>query len=689
MVLAALVASLLMMVGACGAAALRLPPAVPLLLLVLGLAGCAAVAAFLRQALRQFAVRGAAMARERDASQALAEGLQAVLDGPTEGLLALDAEGRRIRHNQAFAALWGLPGSLLAAGDPGRVQDFMLGQLKDPERYLGRLPGPLGAAPAPGADLLEFWDGRALERNTRVLPGGGQVWSFRDVTARASADLFVHRLSAAVEQSPTTILLTDTAGTIEFVNPRFTQLTGYGLEEALGKNPRILQSGLTPPRVYEQLWATITGGEVWVGELQNRKKGGELFWERATIAPLRNDGGVITHYMALKEDITVQKQLEHQLRHSQKLEAVGLLAGGVAHDFNNVLQVINGYGTLMQLAQAPDDPHRASLEQILKAGDRAAQLTHSLLAFSRKQVMNKRTVDLNGVVASVEKLLRRIIGADVQLTVERLDRALPVHVDTGQIEQVLLNLGNNARDAMPAGGTLAIATREARLDESFRLAHGFGKPGPYAVLRVEDSGEGMDEATRRRVFDPFFTTRELGRGTGMGLASAYGIVKQHDGYILVESQEGRGSVFEVLLPLEEGLPAPGAPDPAQESRLRGTETILVAEDEPGVRTLVELVLRKFGYDVLLAADGQEAVDRCHDGIALVLMDLIMPRKSGRQASEEIRASYPEVKVLFTSGYAPDFLQTRGELEPGMALVMKPVQPQVLLRRIRELLDPRP
>jgi two-component system NtrC family sensor kinase len=627
--------------------------------------------------------------QERIEVRAEASRLVTALEASADGFLLEDAQGRVVASNAAFARMWGISGDLLREGDAVRIRDLMMAQVKDPGGALGR-----GLANA--FDLLDLWDGRVFERQFRPHPeaGGlqGRVWTFRDITARAKADLFVHRLSQAVEQSPASILITDTAGTMEFVNARFTQITGFELDEALGRNPSIMKSDRTPPKVYEELWRTISSGDVWVGELQNRKKSGELFWERATIAPLRSPDGVITHYLGLKEDITIQKQLEAQLRHSQKLEAVGLLAGGVAHDLNNILQVINGYGTLMQLGQGPEDPNRHGLSEILRAAERAAQLTHSLLAFSRKQIMNPRTLDLNGIVGNVEKLLRRIVPADVRLEVQRRGEPLQVHVDLGQIEQVLLNLANNARDAMPHGGSLIISTGLFRWDEAFRNQCGFGKVGDYALLSVQDSGEAMDPGTLKRIFEPFFSTQELGRGTGLGLATVYGIVKQHEGYILVESSPEGGSAFNVYLPIATSALSAREEPALQEHQVKGSETILVAEDEPAVRGLLEIILKKYGYGVLLAADGQEAVECFHahrEEVGMVLMDIIMPRKSGKQAYEEMRRDRPGLKVLFISGYTADFIKDRGDLDQEMELLMKPVQPLVLLRKLREILDRHP
>lgn len=664
-------------------------PALALPVLSLGLLAGVGAFLFLFHVLGRMGARLASSEAARRDAEVRLDLLRTLVDGDVDGICIPRPGTSLLDANPAFHRIWGLPPGLLDPGSEARQQDFILAQIKDPEAFLQKGQTLHAPGSGPASDDVELWDGRVLERRSTPIEGRGRAWRFKDVTARAVADQFVQRLSQAIEQSPISILVTDTAGTIEFANPRFTQLTGYALEEALGQNPRILQSGRTPRAVIEDLWATITRGKVWVGELHNRKKDGDLFWERATISPLRDAQGVITHYLALKEDITLQKKLEQQLRNSQKLEAVGLLAGGVAHDLNNILQVINGYGTLIQLAQDPEDPHRRSLAEILQAAERAGQLTHSLLAFSRRQVMDPRTVDLHAVVIDVEKLLRRVIGEDVALEVLRQATPLTVYVDKGQMAQVLLNLATNARGAMPEGGRLRIATGRFLLDEAFRHERGFGRPGDYARLTVEDDGEALDEASLKRIFDPYFSTRELGRGTGLGLAIVYGIVKQHHGYILVEPGPGRGTVFTILLPLAREVGGAREEARATLGPLTGSGTILVAEDDPAVRGLMETLLTRHGYTVLLASDGEEAVVRYrqHAGsIVLILMDVIMPRKSGRAAFEEIARDFPEAKVLFTSGYTADFIRDRGELGPGMELVMKPVQPMDLLRRIREVLE---
>jgi two-component system NtrC family sensor kinase len=516
-----------------------------------------------------------------------------------------------------------------------------------------------------------------------------KVQELEDALARARAtEEKLQILSSAIEQSPVSIVITDAQGLIEYVNPKFSQMTGFGVEESLGRNPRFLKSGKTSQDDYRRLWATITGGNVWQGEFQNIKKNGELFFESATISPVKNRQGEITHYIAIKEDITEKRKLEEQLRQAQKMEAIGTLAGGVAHDFNNILTAIIGYGNLMEMKMTGDDPLLASLKQILAAADRAADLTRSLLAFSRKQIINPQPVDLNEVVRQMGHFLQRIIGEDIELKSAFDGERLTVNADSGQIGQVMMNLATNARDAMPGGGTLSIETAKAEIGEAFINNYGFGTPGEYALISITDTGSGMDEETRKRLFEPFFTTKEVGKGTGLGLAIVYGIVKQHNGYITVSSEPGQGTTIAVYLPLlrMEAVPQVEAPPG---SPAAGTETLLLADDDATLRSLAEEVFRNFGYTVLVAEDGQDALEKFRanrEKIALVILDVIMPKMNGKEVFDEIRKLSPACKVIFMSGYTADIIHNRGFLDEGSRLVTKPLRLEKLVLKVRELLD---
>jgi PAS domain S-box-containing protein len=515
----------------------------------------------------------------------------------------------------------------------------------------------------------------------------------RDVTERMEAERTVRRLSAAIEQSPVAIVITDSAGTIEYLNPAFCRQTGYSREEALGQNPRILKSGHHPKEFYAELYATIGSGREWRGEMLNRRKDGELYWEYASISPIVDEQGCLRHYLAVKEDITERKKAEEALRRaqdqllqSQKLEAVGRLAGGVAHDFNNLLGVIIGHGELAQLAANPGDALQNRLEQILGAARRAADLTRQLLAFSRRQVLQPRVLDLNAEVADMERMLRRLIGEDIEL-VTRLDPELGrVRADPGQIGQVLMNLAVNARDAMPRGGVLTIATSNVQVDEAFAKEHAAAVPGPHVQLVVADDGAGMEEAVREHLFEPFFTTKP--EGSGLGLSTVYGIVKQSGGYVWVDAGPGRGTTITVHLPRWEG-PLDEAPAPVASPPSGGAETILVVEDQNNLRGLICEVLEDAGYRVLSAADGRSALD-LSDGhpqpIHLLLTDVVMPGMSGSQLAETLRAHRPETRTLLMSGYPNEVIERSGG--PGdLPLLEKPFSRAKLLERVRETLSP--
>ncbi len=388
--------------------------------------------------------------------------------------------------------------------------------------------------------------------------------------------------------------------------------------------------------------------------------------------------------------ITEHKKLEAQLIQSQKMESVGLLAGGIAHDFNNILSGMMGYVTLLQMKSKEGDPARQYLNQLLSLTERAAALTRSLLAFSRKQILDIRPTNLNDIVGMVGKLLSRVIGEDIELNLKPSDKDVVVNADAGQIEQALMNLATNARDAMPEGGTLTVSTGPFEMDNHFINMHGYGKPGKYALLIVQDTGMGIDEETRKKIFEPFFTTKGADKGTGLGLAMVYGTIKQHDGYINVYSEEGKGTTFKIYLP---AIEAEAAEEKTVDNipRRGGTETILLVEDEASLRQATRSILQEFGYRVIEAEDGNDAVNKFAEHkaeIKLVLMDVIMPGKSGKEAYQEMQKIQPDAKVIFTSGHTGDMLTSKKIAEEGLHFISKPVSPRELFEKIRDVLDKR-
>ncbi len=498
--------------------------------------------------------------------------------------------------------------------------------------------------------------------------------------------------SVALQAAANAIIITDHDGRIEWINPAFTALTGYSSKEAIGKNPRdLVKSGVHDQAFYRHIWETLNSGEVWRGQMINQRKDGTQYTEGQTITPVKDAIGRTTHFIAIKRDLSEQARLEEQLRQSQKLESVGTLAGGVAHEFNNILTAIIGYGQITLMKMSSDDPLRQNIESMLKGADRAARLTKELLLFSRKQAADRKPVDLNEAVARVDKFLSKVIGEDIAYRTDIHDGTIMVLADEYQLEQLLVNLATNAAHSMPRGGELRVTTGIFSMDAEFVSSSGFGKPGEYALLAVTDCGEGMNEATQKRIFEPFFSTKEVGKGTGLGLSVVYGIISQHDGYISVSSEPEKGSVFKVYLPLisTEKVAISSQEKGEEAACVGGKETILLAEDDEAVREMTRGVLTEFGYSVIEAVDGADAVNKFYENrktIDLLLLDLIMPKMNGKEAFDKIRKIKPRIKVIFCSGYAPETIRQKASLADNARLIAKPSSPAELLREVRSVLD---
>ncbi|MBN1218994.1 MAG: PAS domain S-box protein [Anaerolineae bacterium] len=521
------------------------------------------------------------------------------------------------------------------------------------------------------------------------------AWSVADqvagALARARLDEQHRRLSTAIEQTVDGVIITDAEGKIIYVNPAFEQVSGYSREEIIGQNPRLFQSGRHDPDFYKELWNTISSGAVWHGRFINKKKDGTFYTVDATITPVRSEDDLAVNYVALERDITRVLQLEERLRQSQKMEAIGRLAGGVAHDFNNILTIINGHSELLlQRFLDPQDPARWEVEQIQEAGERAAVLTHQLLAFSRKQSVQPRILNLNDVIAGLQKMLRRLISEDIELNIKLDPKLGLIKADSGQVEQVLMNLVVNARDAMLQGGRLIIETANVDLDETYARDHLEIIPGPYIMLLVADTGVGLDAETQSHIFEPFFTTKEEGKGTGLGLSTVYGIVRQNNGLIWVYSELGQGTSFKIFLPrVPEDADDTITLAPVVVTSLEGTETILLVEDEVNVRLVTRRFLERQGYTVLEAGHPNEALQICqqHQGkIHLLVTDVIMPEMSGRELAERLTRMFSDLKVLYISGYANEALSQHGLVGTGVTFLGKPFSSEVLARKVREILD---
>ncbi len=496
------------------------------------------------------------------------------------------------------------------------------------------------------------------------------------------------RLTTAIEQSPESVMITDAQARIVYVNPAFERLTGYSRAEALGQNPRLLKSGRQDATVYRELWATITAGEAWHGRLVNKRKDGSLFTEDAVIAPVRDASGAVVNFVGIKRDVTRELQLEERFLQAQKMEAFGQLAGGVAHDFNNILAATLMLLNLIQLEPDLSARVRSSLKELEDEARRAAGLTRQLLMFSRRQAVQKQPLDLNQVVKGLLKMLRRILGEDIKLVLLGDDEPLSVEADAGMMEQVIMNLCVNARDAMPHGGQLTIGTRLVARDEVAAAANP-AKAGCFACLTVADTGCGMDPATLKRIFEPFYTTKAVGHGTGLGLATVHGIVERHRGWVEVESTVGRGSTFRVFLPAIERHDSTAAEIEAADLP-RGTEAILLVEDEAPVRELAAMSLQHHGYRVTAVANGVEALlkwDEHEHEFDLLLTDMIMPEGiSGLALAEQLVRAKDTLKVVIASGYSADLRQPVLPAGKKFVFLSKPFGVPALLQVVRQCLD---
>ena len=495
---------------------------------------------------------------------------------------------------------------------------------------------------------------------------------------------------ALLESASQGIVSIDRVGKIVLANRRAEEMFGYSRNELLGARIELLlpeskRSAHTRQR--EDYFARPRARPMGIGmDLSGRRKDGTEFPLEVSLSTVESDEG--TFAIAFISDISQRKLLEEQLIHAQKMEAVGRLAGGVAHDFNNMLTVITGYNRMLLDDLSPLDPLRGNAEEILKAADRAAALTNQLLAFSRRQIIRPRVLSPNSVLANTQKMLQRLIGEDIQLVLKLSPECGNMRADAGHIEQAIVNLAVNARDAMPSGGCITIETANVHLDENYTKTHLGMRAGDFVMIAMTDTGHGMDSETRRHIFEPFFTTKERGKGTGLGLATVYGMVKQSGGDIWVYSELGRGTTFKLYFPRVTDAVPESAEEEVERPKAHGSETVLVVEDEAAVRDLTVKMMRQLGYKVMAAATGEEAIEisRAHTGrIALLLTDVVMPNMSGRQVADVLLASRPDIRILYLSGYTENTVVHHGVLEEGVSFLPKPFSREVLARKVREVL----
>ena len=517
-----------------------------------------------------------------------------------------------------------------------------------------------------------------------------------DITERKQAEKEKEQMMSAIEQSSESIVITDKDGIILYINPSFEKGTGYTNKEIIGKNPRLLKSGKHDKKFYSDMWGTISSGKNWHGRFINKRKDGNFITEEVSISPVVDKSGNIINYVSVRRDITEylnmeqeKTRLEEQYAQAQKVESIGRLAGGVAHDLNNLLSPILGYSELLLDDLKSDESSIKQIEQIIRAGLAAKDLVHQLLAFSRKQTLEYLPINLNDAVKGFEKLIRRTIREDIDIKTILYPDILTVMADIGQIEQVIMNLAVNAADAMPNGGRLTIETTLSELDENDLKVEQLAQPGKYAVLAVSDTGSGMDQAVLNHLFEPFYSTKGE-HGTGLGLATVYGIIKQHGGNIWVYSEQGKGTIFKIYLPLFTIISTINKKRKQKRisSDLKGTETILLVEDNDQVRNIVTDILTRYGYKLIIAKSGIEVlklIESYKNVIHLMLSDVIMPGMNGKELYSNVVKKQKGIKVLYMSGYTDNIIAYHGILDKDVQFIQKPFTVDGLMSKIREVL----
>jgi two-component system, cell cycle sensor histidine kinase and response regulator CckA len=519
-------------------------------------------------------------------------------------------------------------------------------------------------------------------------PWKGVVTTITDISARKRSEEARWRLEAAIEQAAETIMITDENGQIVYVNPAFERTTGHFRSEVLGQNPRLLKSGKHGQEFYESMWQTLASGKIWNGHFMNKRKDGTLYEEEATISPIRDTSGKIINYVAVKRDVTREVMLEKQLQHAQKMEAVGTLAGGVAHDFNNLLQVVGGYTDLILLGKSAEDPDYTKFLGIKKSVENGADLVKRILTFSRKVETTPRPVDLNHALKQALELLLRTIPKMIEVHLSLTDELKSIRADPGQLEQIILNLALNAKDAMPEGGELFFETQNVLLDETFCRTHFDSRPGDYVLLTVSDTGYGMGKDVTDRIFEPFFTTKKPGEGTGLGLSMVFGIVKTHGGQITCYSEPGVGTTFKLYFPALKTETLSDAKG-TMEFPAGGQEGILLVDDEEVIRDLGREMLNLVGYRVITAGTGQEALriyrERGNE-VSIVILDLVMPEMGGLKCLVELLKIDPAARVLIASGYSAEGLAREALKSGARGFVGKPYNIKQLLKSVRDVLD---
>ncbi|MGD9900419.1 MAG: PAS domain S-box protein [Calditrichaceae bacterium] len=623
--------------------------------------------------------------------------LNALFDASPLAIISIDSAGYVKRWNPAAERIFGWTESeVIGKKNP-------LGQNPDDPKFVALHQRVMSGESISGLEVKRRKkDGTMLDIRVSTAPlrdNNGEISGIMtilsDITQDRHVDEQLSRLASVVEQASESIIITDINGKIEYVNPTFEKVTGYSFMEVLDKNPRILKSGEHAGEFYKNLWNTLIANKTWTGTFANKRKDGSSFYETAVIFPIKNAAGKTINYAAVKRDITNERKLEQQLFQSQKMESIGLLTGSIAHDFNNIMTAILGYAELMITQMESDNPFYGKVIGIMKAGKKSSSLTRQLLAFSRKQIIEPRIININHVILELEKMLHRLIGEDIKMESILAGRIQPIKADPAQIEQILINLVINARDAINQKAKNAslrkfiIETEAVYLDEEFVSAHIGSNVGPYVRMGVKDNGTGMDKVTESKIFEPFFTTKEKERGTGLGLATVYGIVKQNNGCIFVETELGIGTLFNIYWPQSDEKDIQLYEQEEEREMGSGNETVLVVEDDLDVRKIACFALESFGYKILEASNGMEALKLVKSKkvkIDLIMTDVIMPEMGGKDLVDALKKIIPDIKVIFTSGYTDDRIVSSGVLQKGINFINKPYSFNALGKKVRDVLD---
>lgn len=623
--------------------------------------------------------------------------LRATLESTADGILVVDNNGTIRTFNQRFAKMWGIPDSLANKNSDSLLVEFVMGQLIHPQQFLQKIKELYAQPEAESYDILEFIDGKVFERYSRpqriAQKSVGRVWSFRDISEHQRAAEALRRSEekyrTLFEESKDVVFISTPEGKFLDINPAGLELFGFSSKEDMQQAD--IRKLFVDPAERKRYVATIQGqGYVKDFELTLLRKDGSKLEVLETSTAVTDDQGNIVAYHGILRDVTQIKQLQQQLAQLQRIETIGRLTGGVAHDFNNILMAIYGNCELLLTKIEETDPVRADVEEVLKSAERGAMLTRQMLAFSRKQVLSPRVLDLNQLLSGIESMLQSLIGDEIELVTKFDPQLGSVHADPAQLEQVIVHLVVNARDAMPDGGKIVVETSNAELDEDFARRNAGAIPGRYVMVSVTDNGCGMDETTVSRIFEPFFTTKEVGKGTGLGLSMVYGIVKQSGGYILVQSEPEKGSSFTIYLPRAHRLADGNDPRSSEASRTsRHPLTVLLVDDNDIVRNVITQMLELKGFNVMTASSGRQALEMAsqnHGTIDVLITDVIMPSMSGPELAAQIRSDRPALKILFISGYAEKEIFQTEKMPAGAAFLTKPAAMDAILRKIVQLIQ---